>query len=1147
MEAILQIITNSTLLVTKFIRDGLADSNEHPPFFDQPLYEAEVPEDEAVGTTLLSVAARDPDEISEVRYSISEGNWGDAFFTDPGTGDVILARRLDYETSKKYNLSVTAFDGRHEASACVVIYVTDVNDNPPVFDRPIYRATVTEEEDQRELPRKILQVSVTDADSDGGRGVVFSLSGEGIDVQSPGDSHFAVDPTSGEIFVRKPLDRDSPEGRPVWALTVFAQDEGGKGLVGYSEVTVTVKDINDSPPVFKQAVYRCNVTENGERGIFVAQMEAEDRDDPSEGANARITYSITKNAIDEATGRLVFGIDETSGQITTSICCLDREKTPQYSLQVVAMDGGGLNGTATADVLVLDTNDSPPRFTKAFWRAEAEESEEPFIANRTILNVTVLDDDEANDFHFEIPEAYKVAADVFTIEAIGDGIGAIRLAKPLDFEDPSQRSGFEFQIVVSDVGEVTAEARTASSWVEIRIKDVNDNAPVFKEDTVEVSISEKMIVGSAISTFVATDVDNEGRGKISYTVDSQSDKLRQFSVSNDGTVKLQRPLDRETVPRHLILIKASDDGIPQKTSTASLIVNVLDENDNAPRFSRKYFPILPENQPSRKIIEVSAVDDDDTTRGNGPPFHFALDSSSSAAEIWSLFSVEHNTTGDNGQGTAVVSSLGSFDREMLKEYHLPIVIVDSGHPPMTGTSTLVITIGDENDNPMNPGEKRVLVYTHKSISQETQIGRVYVNDPDDWDLVDKTFNWSGKPHPNFILDEDSGMITMVAATRRGEYFLEFLVHDHKHSQYNVKASVTVSVSYIPERVVQQAASLRIADTTDDNFIQTWYYLVNDSVPSKADLFRREISEMLNTDADNVHIFSLKLSQSRPPVTDIRFTVFDGYYFEAGLLSALLMEQKNVIETKIGISIIMIGISECLDENVPCDGSCTSKLVISDEPYLVDANRTSVVSVNVNVIPECACQANDFSIANVKKQTACSPNPCKNPGKCIREKDGTHCACSKGPPGPRCQMLTRTFEGSGYSWFPSLATCDKNHVSVEFVTVHKHGLIFYNDALALSWERGRFTSDFILLEIENGQLRLLTDYGSGTIQLKVNGTENLADGRWHRVDLFLDTRSVSMEVDHCMTAVVQEPHKQLKGMFDTSSCRAESQVPLTADT
>ncbi|XP_066975574.1 neural-cadherin-like [Macrobrachium rosenbergii] len=926
-------------------------------------------------------------------------------------------------------------------------------------------------------------------------------------------------------------------------MTVFAQDEGGVGLVSYSEVLITVKDINDNSPVFKQAVYHCNVTENDARGIIVMRMEAEDYDDPNEGTNAKITYSITKNAIDEATAKPVFEIDARSGEIKTRVCCLDRERTPRYLLQVVAMDGGGLNGTATANVLVLDVNDSPPRFAKAFWRAQVEESLDSVITNRPILNVTVIDEDDTNDFYFEIPETFESAAQTFTIEPNSDGVGAIRLSKPLDFEDPIQRLGFKFQIVVSDIGETTSDkAHSAYSWVEIRIMDVNDNAPVFKENSIEVSVSERIVTGTTLSTFAATDADKEGRSEISYTIDPRSDKRRQFSIAKDGAVKLQRPLDRETTPRYVIRIEASDDGVPQKTSTASLIINVRDENDSEPRLSQDYHPILPENQPPREIIEVSAVDDDDASRGNGPPFHFALDLLSSTPDVKSSFAVKYNAKGDNGKGTAVVSSLRGFDREVQKEYHLPIVIVDSGFPPMTGTSTLIITIGDENDSLMQPGEKQVLVYTHKNISQETQIGRIYVHDPDDWDLVDKTFTWANKPHQNFLLDEDSGMITMTAATRGGLYFLEFLVQDHKHSQYSVKASVTVNVHYIPERIVEAAASLRIVNITDEDFIQTWDYRAEDSIPSKADLFRKEISNLLNTNVDDVHIFSLHLRQKRPPITDIRFTVFDGQYYQSGKLNALLMEHKEEIERKVGLSIVMIGINECLDENVPCDGSCTSKLIISDKPYLVDANRTSLVSVDVQVIPDCTCQARDFTGKEVKKQVSCRPNPCKNEGRCIKEKSSIRCECPKGYRGPRCQMLTRTFEGNGYCWFPSLATCAANHLSMEFLTVQTEGLLIFNDALALSHDNGHFTSDFISLELENGRPRLLLDYGSGTVQLKVNSTHSLADGQWHQIDLFWDTYKVRIEVDHCVTAIGQEHTDEIDGIFDTSSCQAVSIIP-----
>ena len=57
-----------------------------------------------------------------------------------------------------------------------------------------------------------------------------------------------------------------PNGRPRWRFTVFAQDEGGDGLVGYAEVQVNLKDINDNAPIFPKGVYRGNVTENGTKG-----------------------------------------------------------------------------------------------------------------------------------------------------------------------------------------------------------------------------------------------------------------------------------------------------------------------------------------------------------------------------------------------------------------------------------------------------------------------------------------------------------------------------------------------------------------------------------------------------------------------------------------------------------------------------------------------------------------------------------------------------------------------------------------------------------------------------------------------------------------------------------------------------------------
>ena len=71
-----------------------------------------------------------------------------------------------------------------------------------------------------------------------------------------------------------------------------------------------------------------------------------DADDEEEGTNAILTYSIDKNVVDERSGEAIFDIDPKTGLVRTAICCLDRETTPEYHIQVVATDGGGLKGKA---------------------------------------------------------------------------------------------------------------------------------------------------------------------------------------------------------------------------------------------------------------------------------------------------------------------------------------------------------------------------------------------------------------------------------------------------------------------------------------------------------------------------------------------------------------------------------------------------------------------------------------------------------------------------------------------------------------------------------------------------------------------------------------------------------------------------------
>ena len=76
----------------------------------------------------------------------------------------------------------------------------------------------------------------------------------------------------------------------------------------------------------------------------MAVVAAWDADDTSEGSNAKVTYLIQKNAMHESTGDAIFSLHPETGLVRTAVCCLDRETTPEYQIQVVATDGGGLQG-----------------------------------------------------------------------------------------------------------------------------------------------------------------------------------------------------------------------------------------------------------------------------------------------------------------------------------------------------------------------------------------------------------------------------------------------------------------------------------------------------------------------------------------------------------------------------------------------------------------------------------------------------------------------------------------------------------------------------------------------------------------------------------------------------------------------------------
>ncbi|XP_054289195.1 neural-cadherin-like [Macrosteles quadrilineatus] len=1118
--------------MSKLFKSGGSES-EDSPYFDKSLYTVQVKENEELHQPIIAVKAENHDEASSVRYEIAGGNVGSVFEINQENGAVSLGAPLDYESRKKYDLRLSVTDGESVSYTTLQVTVLDVNDHPPVFEHPSYRATVLEEETEG-LPAKILQVNVTDADVDRPKDVVYFLTGPGVDADEPSSGKFSINKTSGEVYVLKPLDRDLPHGRPQWRFTVFAQDEGGDGLVGYADITVNLKDVNDNAPVFPQPLSVANITENGTAGIIVLAMSAVDYDDPAEGGNAQIVYNIEKNVLDEETGTPIFTIEPKSGLITTKICCLDREKTPDYTLQVVAMDGGGLKGTGTVSILVTDINDMPPSFTKDEWTTEVLESLEGEIPDYTVLTVNVVDQDENNDFYYQVVEGSGPGTDRFTMVRNADGTGSLKVVKPLDFEDPLQSQGFRFKIQVNDQGPNRTQGsyHSAHSWVVVRLIDINDNPPKFDKSSSEVSLQEDVALGTLVDIFPARDPDQRGQARVVYGIGHRSDPRRHFHISQEGRVTVQRPLDRETTPIHKLLITAKDDGDPALTATATLTVRVLDVNDNAPQMLKDYAPVVMENSSPGVFLEVFARDVDDSAKGNGPPYTFHLDPAANST-LGSLFSVEPNPMGDEGRGTAIISTLKTLDREQQKLYLLPLVIQDSGDPVMSATSTLTVVVGDLNDNPMSPGNTHIHVYRLQGSEKDMEIGRVYTEDPDDWDLPDKTFSWMSKA-AGFRLDQDTGGLRMSRDTRPGVHHMSARVRDARHPlRPTVVCNVTVSVEDISKEDVANSGVVTLAGVSEVNFIKT----TNTSQPSPIEAFRATTASILQTRTSSVTVFSIQSRDRFPPQTDVRFFVKENStYFKPVRLHGLLLMHRYILESALGCRVSSVGDFPCTSESL-CDDAtgCSSSVSVTSLPHVVDANSTMVTGPRLDVTVSCVCAARDYITRD-----SCSNTPCLNGGVCVDTRHGPRCTCPEYHDGPRCQQYIKGFH-DGWAWYPGLQVCGNSHLSLELLTDKSEGLLLYNGPLGPTNGQSVVT-DFISLEIVEGCPRLLLDLGSGTVNLTL--PTRLDDGEWHRLDVFWDTEEVRLLADHCKGRNATSPGDRSTTPLDRewSDCLTSTYLP-----
>ncbi|KAJ8262336.1 hypothetical protein GJAV_G00165290 [Gymnothorax javanicus] len=611
--------------------------------FAEPHYRFEVSEDLPIGSEIGLIQA---ESNHTVVYSLVEGNTlesnrNEVFVIDRDTGRLKLEKELDYETTKCYQLILMAqmtYKGEDIIAVVdITVQITDVNDNSPQFESNPYESFVAENLLEGTL---VIPVKATDLDDGSNGQVTYSLD----EKQESEDIFelFAIDSKSGWIMTLRNLDR---EKRALYAIGVVALDQGQQQLAASATVLVTVSDVNDSPPRFTAELYRGTVSEADPlpSGV-VAILSTTDAD--AEEINRQIRYYITGG---DPLGQ--FGIERVQKDAwkVSVRKTLDREERDHYLLNITATDGVFV-AKAAVEVKVLDANDNSPVCKKTLYAVSVPEDAP---AGTLILQVSATDADIRSNAEISY-ELSGVGSEQFSMDS---HTGELKTLLPLDWEEMS----------------------------EITVGDVNDNAPQFASENFSIIVFENTEIHTYVARVQASDADFGSNGSILYSFVDSADG--QFSIDkHSGIISLEKPLDRQAQAMFTLKVQAIDQGAPRRlSSVCSVLVSVLDINDNPPAFEHKeYFATVPEDVGvGAQILRVFAASKDSESKAE-------VSYSIASGNEGGMFKIDSHT-GD-------VFVLKGLDYESTPEYYLTVEAAQGASPSLTDTATVSINVTDVNDN-----------------------------------------------------------------------------------------------------------------------------------------------------------------------------------------------------------------------------------------------------------------------------------------------------------------------------------------------------------------------------------------------------------------------------------------------------------------
>ncbi|XP_074529718.1 protocadherin gamma-A11-like isoform X34 [Halichoeres trimaculatus] len=543
----------------------ITDINDNTPTFTNAEKRFEISESAVIGSKFILERAIDSDigPNGLQRYVLSPTDNFMLKLENQADGskkvEMVLQKPLDREKQEHISLLLTAVDGgepQMSGTMQIFVHVLDVNDNAPIFAKPLYRAKIPENSPKS---TSVTTVSATDKDI-GSNGEVSYLITPTKRVLT---ELFKINSNTGEIILIGALDYEKAKS---YQLDVEVIDSGG--LSDSAKVIIDIVDINDNSPHIKIPSKSDSILEDSPPNTVIFMLSVEDPDSES---NGKVECNIDNS--------IPFKIQTTLNGFYTLVTevTLDREVASQYNITVTCSDEGvpSLSSSVTLTLQISDVNDNAPVFERSSYEAYIVENNTPGLS---IFTVKARDADWNQNARvsYILEDSSVNGVPVSSYVSVSAESGVIHAVRSFDYE---QIKDFKFRVKAQDGG---SPPLSTNVTVKIVIQDQNDNPPqVLYPVQTGGSVVAEMVprtadVGYLVTKVVAVDVDSGQNAWLSYKLQKATDRaLFEVGLQNGEIRTIRQVSDKDAVKQRLTVL-VEDNGQPSRSATVIVNVAVAD-------------------------------------------------------------------------------------------------------------------------------------------------------------------------------------------------------------------------------------------------------------------------------------------------------------------------------------------------------------------------------------------------------------------------------------------------------------------------------------------------------------------------------------------------------------------------------------------